>query len=169
MNRYHLILLFCFFLVGRANAQLWIKHRMTPDELVRTKLVKDNGGVKILDVSYYGSRHSIAYFLNNTPVFGVKKGIVLSTGFAKAVGSPNRSGNLGAPMGYPGDRDLSRLVRNRTNDAAVLKIDFMPYTDSVQFRYFFGSEEYPEYVNKGVNDVFAFFIRRSDEIEYKNL
>jgi outer membrane protein OmpA-like peptidoglycan-associated protein len=39
----------------------------------------------------------------------------------------------------------------------------------VQFNYFFGSEEYPEYVNKGVNDVFAFFIRKSDEENYRNM
>ncbi len=169
MNRPFFILVIFYISVSSLNAQLWIRHRFTPEELVREKLVMDNGGIKVLDVSYYGSRHSIAYFLNNTPAFDVKRGIVLSTGFAKAIGSHNRAGNTGAPMGYPGDRDLNRLVRNRTNDAAVLRIDFISYTDSIQFRYFFGSEEYPEYVNQGVNDVFAFFIRRSDEIQYKNL
>jgi gliding motility-associated-like protein len=45
-----------------------------------------------------------------------------------------------------------------TFDAAVLEFDFIPTGDSVKFRYCFGSEEYPEYVNAGVNDAFAFFL-----------
>ncbi len=158
-----------FFLSLDSFGQLWVKYHFTPDELVREKLLKAGSGVKILNVSYYGSRHAIAYFNNNTPAFKMKRGILLSTGYARNVSAPNRNGNSGAPMGYPGDRDLSRLVNNRTNDAAVLTIEFMSYADSVQFRYFFGSEEYPEYVDKGVNDVFAFFIRKSDEMEYRNL
>lgn len=165
------LLLIVIIIIQYTNiqAQLWVRHHFTPDELVREKLVKAASGVKILDVKYYGSRHAIAYFNNNTPGFEIKRGILLTTGYARNASAPNRSGNSGAPMGYPGDRDLSRLVNNRTNDAAVLYIDFMPYTDSIQFKYFFGSEEYPEYVNKGVNDVFAFFIRKSDEMEYRNL
>ena len=168
MMRFAVISLLLLFTLN-TSAQLWVRYHFTPDELVREKLTKPNSGVKILNVSYYGSRHSIAYFNNNTPGFNVKRGLLLTTGYARNVSAPNRTGNSGAPMGYPGDRDLSRLVNNRTNDAAVLTIEFIPYADSVQFSYFFGSEEYPEYVNKGVNDVFAFFIRKSDDMEYQNL
>jgi hypothetical protein len=43
-------------------------------------------------------------------------------------------------------------------DAAVLEFDFVPYSDTVKFRYVFGSEEYPEFVGSTYNDAFAFFI-----------
>src|SRR5690606_19343367 len=46
--------------------------------------------------------------------------------------------------------------------AAILEFDFIPTGDSVKFRYSFGSEEYPEYVNAGVNDAFAFFLSGPD-------
>ncbi|PLX16032.1 MAG: hypothetical protein C0599_15850 [Salinivirgaceae bacterium] len=164
-----IILFFLFFIPITSHSQLWVRYRFTPEQLVKEKLVKPNSGIRVTDVSYWGSRHAIAYFINNTPSFTIKRGLLLTTGYANAVSSSNRRGNSGVPLGYPGDRDLSRLVHNRTNDAAVLRIEFVPYTDSIQFRYFFGSEEYPEYVNKGVNDVFAFFIRKADEMEYDNL
>jgi outer membrane protein OmpA-like peptidoglycan-associated protein len=168
--RYVAIILFLFLLVPDYSfSQLWIRFKYTPEQLVKEKLVKPQSGIRVTDVSYRGSRHSIAYFVNNTTGFAIKRGLLLTTGYANSVSSPNRRGNSGVPLGYPGDRDLSRLVRNRTNDAAVLQIEFIPYTDTIQFRYFFGSEEYPEYVNKGVNDVFAFFIRKADEMEYDNL
>jgi outer membrane protein OmpA-like peptidoglycan-associated protein len=163
------ILFFLFSIPIISYSQLWVRYRYTPEQLVKEKLVKPNSGIKVTDVSYWGSRHAIAYFVNNTPGFAIKKGLLLTTGYANSVSSPNRRGNSGLPLGYPGDRDLSRLVQNRTNDAAVLRIEFIPYTDTIQFRYFFGSEEYPEYVDKGVNDVFAFFIRKADEMKYDNL
>lgn len=163
------ILFFLFSIPITSYSQLWVRYRYTPEQLVKEKLVKPNSGIKVTDVSYWGSRHAIAYFVNNTPGFAIKKGLLLTTGYANSVSSPNRRGNSGLPLGYPGDRDLSRLVQNRTNDAAVLRIEFIPYTDTIQFRYFFGSEEYPEYVDKGVNDVFAFFISKADEMEYVNL
>jgi hypothetical protein len=46
----------------------------------------------------------------------------------------------------------------QTFNAAVLEFDFVPLSDTVQFRYVFGSEEYPEYVSTPFNDVFGFFI-----------
>ena len=39
-----------------------------------------------------------------------------------------------------------------------LEFDFETCSDTVQFNYVFASEEYPEYVNENVNDLFAFFI-----------
>src|SRR5690606_34479356 len=45
-----------------------------------------------------------------------------------------------------------------TENAAILEFDFIPLSDTVRFRYVFGSDEYPEFVGEGYNDAFAFFI-----------
>ena len=56
-----------------------------------------------------------------------------------------------------------------TSDAVAIEFDFIPFTDSVGFYYFFGSEEYPEYVGKGFNDAFAFLIRGPGYPYYTNI
>lgn len=162
------VLIFVLLSVG-TQAQFWVRQRFEPPELVDQYFVKEKSGIRVLNVKYMGSLNSIAYFLNKTPAFEIKSGLLLTTGFAQSASGRNLNGNSGAPMGYAGDRDLSRLVNARTNDAAVLLIEFESYTDSIEFKYFFGSEEYPEYVNKGVNDVFAFFIRKVGDDTYANI
>lgn len=63
---------------------------------------------------------------------------------------------------------LERLVNAKTFDALSLSFDFYSITDSISFVFVFASEEYEEYVGKGVNDVFGFFISAVGE-EQKNL
>jgi hypothetical protein len=43
-------------------------------------------------------------------------------------------------------------------DATSLEIDFVSKYDYILFNYVFSSDEYPEYVNTGYNDVFALFL-----------
>ena len=43
------------------------------------------------------------------------------------------------------------------NDVAVLEFDFVPTSDSLEFRYAFGSSEYFGWENSTYNDVFGFF------------
>ncbi|MBL4788789.1 MAG: choice-of-anchor L domain-containing protein, partial [Kordiimonadaceae bacterium] len=47
---------------------------------------------------------------------------------------------------------------NGSFNAARLEFDFVPQSDSISFNFVFGSEEYLEFVNGGVNDAFGFFI-----------
>ena len=44
------------------------------------------------------------------------------------------------------------------NDVAILEFDFIPTSDSMEFRYAFGSQEYFAYENTQYNDVFGFFL-----------
>jgi outer membrane protein OmpA-like peptidoglycan-associated protein len=64
---------------------------------------------------------------------------------------------------------LENISRGMTFDAASLEFDFTTELETVQFNFFFGSEEYTEYVNSEFNDVFAFFISGPGYGSPKNL
>ncbi|MEZ5196474.1 MAG: choice-of-anchor L domain-containing protein [Bacteroidales bacterium] len=53
---------------------------------------------------------------------------------------------------------LTGITSGTTYDACVLEFDFVPESDTLRFRYKFGSDEYNEYVGSIFNDVFGFFV-----------
>ncbi len=57
-----------------------------------------------------------------------------------------------------GDSDLDTLSGVTTYDASVLQFDFVPVANTIDFKYVFSSDEYPEYANSSYNDTFAFFV-----------
>ena len=92
---------------------------------------------------------------------GMDSGIVLTNGKVILIPGPNNNGGAGYPWGTAGDSDLAALINvpiTQTYDACILTFDLLAQTDSIQFKYKFGSEEYPEYVCAPFNDVFGFFI-----------
>ncbi|MFA8450078.1 MAG: choice-of-anchor L domain-containing protein [Bacteroidales bacterium] len=88
------------------------------------------------------------------------RGIVFSTGLASTVVGPNKKGSTSKNMGLQGDDDLQKLAGGslKSKDAVVVEFDFTPISDHVEFEYFFGSEEYNNFVGSSYNDVFGFFI-----------
>jgi hypothetical protein len=96
-------------------------------------------------------------FSGGANALDISNGIVLTSGSAAAV-SNNASFFSSEGLGAGGDADLSGLSGNNTFDACVLEFDFVPLGDAIQFRYQFGSEEYPNYTCTQFNDVFGFFI-----------
>jgi len=120
-------------------------------------------GVTVSNISYNGAPIAIGSFTANGTNLGLSSGVVLTTGTIAAGGSgpqgPNNQENSGLDNNYGGYGLLSNLISGiQTFNAAVLEFDFVPYSDTVRFRYVFGSEEYLEYVGSDYNDVFAFFI-----------
>jgi len=98
---------------------------------------------------------------------GLETGVLLTTGRAAGAIGPNVTGDLGefgSPSGpSPGDLDLDALgtllgETAASQDACVLELDVIVDTDELIFDYTFGSDEYPEFVDNEVNDIFAFFI-----------
>ena len=93
---------------------------------------------------------------------GLGSGVVISTGRVADAPGPNGTpiSDLGTEFNEPGDAQLTAISGSPlgTFDAAVLEFDFVPSSDTVQFRYVFASNEYMLYVGTGVNDVFAFLI-----------
>jgi subtilisin-like proprotein convertase family protein len=115
-------------------------------------------GVEILDVSSSSDLRSFGFFTDGDSAIGLSRGLVLSTGFSSSiqeVGSFQASYN-----NLNGDTlaELEPLAVGPLNDVAYFRITFRPYSDSVQFRYVFASEEYPEYACTTFNDIFGLFI-----------
>jgi gliding motility-associated-like protein len=142
-------------IVISANAQLTVQGGQTPQSLVQNVLV--GTGVTVNNINFVGDANQIGSFNGQNSNIGINSGIILSTGSiltAPGVGTDFSSTNLA----LPGDADLDGLSNAATEDAAILTFDFVPLNDTVVFNYVFASEEYPEFVNTGFNDVFAFFI-----------
>lgn len=92
---------------------------------------------------------------------GMSSGIALTSGDINLIPGPNNLAGSGVDNLAPGDAQLTALAGGffaSTYDACVLEFDMQVLSDSVEFRYSFGSEEYLEWVSAGYNDVFAFYI-----------
>lgn len=134
---------------------------MSPGQLVQNVLL--GPGVTVSNITYSGTPSSIGYFSAPNTNLGIAEGIVMTTGTIFNTGDgphgPNNSSGSGVDNGAGGYSQLSNLIGGiQTYNAAILEFDFIPYSDTVRFKYVFGSEEYPEYVGSNFNDVFAFFI-----------
>ena len=134
---------------------------MSPGSLVQNVLL--GPGVTVSNISFSGVGSSIGYFNGAGTNLGIAEGVVMTTGTINNNGSgphgPNNSSGSGVDNGAGGYSQLSNLIGGiQTYNAAILEFDFIPYSDTVRFKYVFGSEEYPEYVGSNFNDVFAFFI-----------
>lgn len=147
-------------------AQLTTSTAQTPTQLVEDILV--GSGVAVSNVTYNGFAEALGSFNGTNTNLGLNSGIVLTTGTvlnsggilggAQGPHGPNDEGSAGVDNNQPGYTPLTNLAGIDTYNAAILEFDFVPQSDSVKFRYVFGSEEYPEYVDGGFNDAFAFFI-----------
>jgi gliding motility-associated-like protein len=123
-------------------------------------------GVTVSNIIYNGSPGAIGEFTAAGTNLGITNGIVLTTGTVSNTGAgpqgPNNQTNSGVDNGVGGSGLLSGIIGGtQTFNAAVLEFDFVPYSDTVRFKYVFGSEEYPEFAppnNASYNDVFGFFI-----------
>jgi gliding motility-associated-like protein len=123
-------------------------------------------GVTVSNITYNGSPSAISEFSYAGPNLGISSGIVMTTGTTYNNGAgphgPNNLVNAGVDNGAGGSGLLSNIIGGtQTFNATVLEFDFIPYSDTVRFRYIFGSEEYPEFAppnNTSYNDVFGFFI-----------
>lgn len=82
---------------------------------------------------------------------------VLSTGdINKAVGEPSFFASTN--LGNPGSEELSLLSGGQTWDAATYRVTVIPTGATLVVEYAFASEEYPEYVGSGYNDVMAIVV-----------
>jgi len=138
---------------NRTDVQTWVRDNFA------------SGGVVIGDIKFSGNRISAASFTTDN-VLALRRGLILSTGSAYAVGGLNNRYNQSFSFGRQGgsekDKDLEKILKEALYDISLVEFDFVPYDNSLEFNYQFGSEEYPEYVGSPYNDIFAFFISDAD-------
>lgn len=155
-------LLFSLLLTTSLKSQLTTTQTLTPQQLVQNVLL--GAGVTASNITFTGNTNQIAKFLATTSTsLGIPSGVYLSTGHASTSSpngpqGPNNSPSTGTDWLGAGDVLLDGISGVQTFDAGILEFDFIPTGDSIKFKYCFGSEEYPEFVNAGVNDAFAFFL-----------
>jgi len=145
------------FLTNELFAQLVINTTMTPTQLVQNILV--GSGVTVSNVTYNGAPASYGSFTGGGGTnLGLESGIIMSTGDVSE--APGAVGFFASTSNGTGsDPQLAALIPGYdVYDATVLEFDFIPESDTLKFRYVFGSEEYPEYVCSQFNDVFGFFV-----------
>ena len=145
-------------------AQLTTNTGINPQALVQNTLI--GPGVTVSNITFNGAPSSIGSFTGTGTNLGIANGIIITTGTVIDNGNgphgPNNQANAGQINGGAGSTLLSGIIGGgQTYDAAILEFDFIPYSDTVRFKYVFGSDEYPEFAppnNSGFNDVFGFFI-----------
>jgi len=158
-----LLLLGSLSLHGPTKAQLEVNTTFTPASLVNDILVGQ--GVTVTNLTFNGApantvNDQVGAFYSSTSNLALNDGIVLATGKVLGVTGSNQNTSLTLPPAFPlnvADPDLA-MIETVQRCVAVLEFDFIPTGDSINFRFVFGSEEYPEYVCSQYNDVFGFFL-----------
>ncbi len=131
---------------GNSDDQTIIDNIATPQMTVTIDTI-------ICDEDQYG------VFSGDDSNLGMEKGLLLTSGnIANAIG-PNVGFNSNEGLGNLGDPDLDSLsIGNPSFDACVVEVDVFVPTDELTFEYVFASEEYAEYINQNLNDIFAFLV-----------
>jgi gliding motility-associated-like protein len=141
-----------------------------------TYLINDvllGGGIIASNYSYQGDSVQIGYFDATNTSLGINSGIVMATGDILVL-DPFYTGFGATISNIVTDPDLLNVANSvppllpspftnsftvgSINDVAVLEFDFVPTSDSLNFQYVFGSEEYFAFENSQYNDVFGFFL-----------
>ncbi len=118
--------------------------------------------VTITDIDCPDGAYGTFSYASDDNDLGLSKGLILTSGQANLVIGPNTQTFTGQNNGGEGDIDLNYLSQQQGGavsfDACVVELDVFAATDELTFEYVFGSDEYPEFVGSGFNDIFAFFV-----------
>ncbi len=128
-------------------------------------------GAQAFNITYNGQPAEMAYspsvgtFQCSNCNIGISSGLALSTGNAYELAGPNNDGSqtsYGVSSNGDSDSDMWALVSanggNEVNDLTVIEFDYIPFSDSIQFEFVWGSDEYDSYVSSLYNDVFGIFV-----------
>ena len=151
---------------GSLQAQLTATTNGNGNQLAQ---ILGGNGVTITNVVMNCPNGAAGTFHSTNSNLGLVDGIVLTTGSDTMVKGPNTSSGMGYDLASHGDTSLNSLAGATTHDACALEFDMNVLSDSVEFRYVFGSEEYLEWVSSNYNDAFAFYITGPGIVGQQNI
>lgn len=146
-------------------SQISIQNTQTPSQLVQNVLL--GSGVTAFNIKYNGVPASanliqpnVTYFNSNGTSFPISSGVLLSSGNGNIAIGPNNNGAAGDSDGTNviNDPDMDAITPNSMTNGVVLEFDFTATGDTINFKYIFGSEEYPNDFGSQFYDVFGFFL-----------
>ncbi|TNF30987.1 MAG: PKD domain-containing protein, partial [Bacteroidetes bacterium] len=149
------LLVISFASFGSAWAQLTVANGLTAMDMAQ---LLAGPGITVSNATLTGAPDAAGSFDGTASNIGMPSGVILCTGPINLAVGPNNSGSSGQDNGQPGNAQLNGLANANTFNACILEFDFVPLSNSIEFDYVFGSEEYPEWVNSQFNDAFAFYI-----------
>lgn len=168
-----LILGTLLFSTGETAAQGTFKvdTSLTPGQLIRCVWLDStrSNGLAFTHINHTGAKSSLGHFAYSGLAGDLPEtGIILSTGDVTKAMGPNMT-NSSVIHYNPGDSLVETIATGKTYDASTLSFRFNSFTDSIAFAFVFASDEYLEYVNEGVSDVFGFFCRKKGSSAWQNL
>ena len=147
-----LLICICFF---NSFGQLQVADTLSNNQLAELLV---GSGVTISNVSVTCPTPAYGEFDGTNSNIGLPKGVILTTGDIDLAVGPNNLTDAQLDNFAPSTAYLTSLAGNTTFDACIFEFDVLPKGDTLRFPYVFASEEYPEFVFAGFNDVFAFNI-----------
>lgn len=145
----------CTSCIGGGTGGIQVQQTLTPVQLITDVFLGEC--LSASNIVYTGANVAVGTFTNGYAM-GIDEGIIITTGTAPGALGPNLSGSASTTNASGGNALLTALAGQPTDDAAVFTFSFVPETDEVTFTYVFASDEYPEFVCSGFNDVFGFFV-----------
>ncbi len=114
-------------------------------------------GLTISNMTVTGSPNSYGFY-SGTSNMAFGSGIIMSTGVIDSMINNPATVFISTNNSTIGDAMLDVVSGSPTFDACVIEFDCVPSNSNLLFDFSFGSEEYNDFVNLSVNDVFAIFV-----------
>ena len=158
MKRFSVLVFYIFSFSSFSFAQLIIANQGGTATAVVNAMI--GGGLTVSNATITCPSNAYGTFTNGASTnIGIPSGIVLTTGNVNTLnGAGSTFWSTDSPGGNCNDAQLGSLEPLADYDCCILEFDIVPACTTLQIRFVFGSEEYPEWVSSGYNDAFGFFV-----------
>lgn len=139
---------------GATKAQITVDPNPTPQQVIDFLQGAD---ITLSNLTITCDTNALGFFDGTNSNIGIPQGFAMTTGSMDSLIGPNLSGSTSNNLELPGDSNLNAYAGANTYDACIIEFDAVPEHGALLFDFAFGSEEYPEWVSSGFNDVFAVY------------
>ena len=169
-NSKYLVLSIFLLILFSLSSQITINNANTATQLVNniflgTGITATNITIKGVNTTNKYQYGDFSTSGSTSTKLGFTNGIILTSGNTKDIpnnpcSSMGSGGYFSSTSGeYRDDSDAKILSSGqKALNICVLEFDFIPSSDSIKFKYTFGSAEYPTYNCQSFNDVFGFLL-----------